>query len=432
MTVAALLGVAPASAAPEAGTQLAAADLGWPEDTAAATARTRAPVLDSAGRGKRIATVARGTRVTWRRIVASRDGCKAWLELEPRGWACAKDLAPTTDDATTAATGTSAATAPRWADIRKDGADAFASIDDIKSGVVARRVDDKTYVVVKGKTKPVKLDGVTYVKTDQGWIASRSLSWYSPSTYAGIDVTPQTSFSIGWAVAKKPGAKIAVRSAPDPGAPKVRELAPRDLVTIAELSDDMARIGPGEWVEAIELRKPARVARPDGIGAAERWIDIDLDQQILVAYEGDVAVFVTVISSGRVFWETPTGIYRITGKEVKSRMQYQGNPDAAPDDERGREAWNVADVPFSMRFRKNFALHGTYWHEGFGRPRSHGCVNLSTTDAKRLFDWVSPTAPAGWSNLEATGDGTPVRIHSRRDPDPIWRGYDGKPIDAQK
>lgn len=427
MTVAALLGIAPAQAAPEAGTLLAATDLGWPATTAAATVRTRAPVLDAAERGKRIATVARGTRVTWRRIIASRDACKAWLELEPRGWMCAKDLMPTAADGTTSSSAAAPA-APRWADVRKDGADTFDSVEDIRTGTIAKHVDDKTYVVVKGKTKPVKVDGVTYVKTDQGWIASKNLSWYSPSTYAGIDVTPQTSFSIGWAVAKKPGAKIAVRSAADASAPKVRELAPRDLVTIAELSGEMARIGPDEWVEAIELRKPARVSRPEGVGETERWLDVDLDQQTLVAYEGDNAVFVTVISSGRVFWETPTGIYRITGKEEKSRMQYQGNPDAAPDDERGKEAWNVADVPFSMRFRKNYALHGTYWHEGFGRARSHGCVNLSTTDAKRLFDWVSPTAPAGWSNVEATGDGTPVRIHSRRDPDPIWRGYDGKPL----
>ncbi len=423
--VAALMGVVPAYAAPEAGTLLAVADLGWPATTVAATVRARSPVLDTAERGKRIATVARGTRVTWRRIVASRDGCKAWLELEPRGWACAKDLSPASGDA---ALPSSAPLPPRYADVRKDGADAFDSAEDIKTGTIAKHVDDKTYIVVKGKTKPIKVDGVTYVKTDQGWIASKDLSWYSPSAYAGIDVTPQTSFSIGWAVAKKPGAKIAVRSAASVDAAKVRELSPRDLVTIAEVSGDMARIGPDEWVEAVELRKPARVTRPDGVAATERWIDVDLDQQVLVAYDGDNAVFVTVISSGRAFWETPTGIYRITGKEEKSRMQYQGNPDAAPDDERGKEAWNVADVPFSMRFRKNYALHGTYWHEGFGRARSHGCVNLSTTDAKRLFDWVSPTAPAGWSNVEATGDGTPVRIHSRRDPDPIWRAYDGKPL----
>lgn len=412
----------PAVAAPEAGTTLAVADLGWPAATTAATVRTRVPVLDTAERGKRIAVVAPGTRVTWRRIVASSDACKAWIELEPRGWACAKDLAPTDKPA--------ASPAPpppvRWADVRKDGADAFETAEDIRAAAPAKHVDDKTYVAIKGKTKPLRIDGVTYVRTDQGWIATGDLSWYAPSDFAGIELTPTTSLEVGWAVAKKPGAKIAVHAAADPAARKVRELKPRDLVSILETSGEMARIGDQEWVELVELRKPARTPRPDGIGVAERWIDVDLDQQILITYEGDTAVFATVISSGRKLWETPTGIYRITGKEPKSRMQYQGRPDADPDDERAKEAWNVADVPYSMRFRKNFALHGTYWHDGFGRARSHGCVNLSTADAKRVYDWVSPTAPAGWTAVEATDDGTPVRVHSRRDPAPVWRDYDGK------
>jgi hypothetical protein len=55
-------------------------------------------------------------------------------------------------------------------------------------------------------------------------------------------------------------------------------------------------------------------------------------------------------------------------------------------------------------------------------------VNLSTADAKRMYEWVSPIAPAGWSSVEAIDDGTAVRIHSKKDPDPIWRGYDGKPL----
>lgn len=416
-----MLWTLPAEAAPEPGAVIAAADLGWPETTTAATARTRAAVLDARERGKRIATVTPGTRVTWRRIVATADACKAWIELLPRGWACAKDLVPTDKPA-------AAASPPsmRWADVRKDGADAYATVDDIRTGTVAKHLDDKTYVSLAPRAKPLRIDGATYVRTDQGWVVTSNLSWYAPSRYAGIDVTPATSFQIGWAVAKRPGARIAVREAAATTARKVRELAPRDLVSILEVSGAMARIGDAEWVELVELRQPARVLRPEGIAETERWIDIDLDQQVLVAYEGDAAVFATVISSGRRLWETPTGIYRITGKETKSRMQYAGRADAAPDDERAKEAWNVADVPFSMRFRKNFALHGTYWHEGFGRARSHGCVNLSTSDAKRMYDWVSPSAPVGWTGVEATDDGTPVRIHSRRDPEPVWRDYDGK------
>ena len=94
------------------------------------------------------------------------------------------------------------------------------------------------------------------------------------------------------------------------------------------------------------------------------------------------------------------------------------------------EEWNVADVPWTMKFRKNFALHGTYWHDGFGHARSHGCVNLSPHDARRLYDWTSPDVPDGWSEIADGGDasGTPVRIHDHRDPDPVWRDFDGHAI----
>ena len=93
------------------------------------------------------------------------------------------------------------------------------------------------------------------------------------------------------------------------------------------------------------------------------------------------------------------------------------------------EAWNVAEVPYSMRFRKNFALHGTYWHDGFGRRRSHGCVNLSPHDAHELYDWTEPSVPDGWTEVEGDPRGTPVRLRSAYAPDPPWRDFDGKIID---
>lgn len=427
---------ATAVADPSGARALAAGDLGWPTTTIAAAARARVTVVDAPEGRRRLAVVAPGTRVTWRRIVAGEGSCPAWLELEPSGWACAKDLRPLDQpaSATTAPTPPSPTrpATPRWADVRKAGADAYETIADIQAGTIARHVDDRTYVALRARVAPRRIDGKTYVQTDQGWVASSDLSWYSPSPFAGLELTPTSSLEIGWAVARKPGGKIAVYASAEPTAAKVRVLSPRDRVSILEARGERVRIGADEWVDRAELRKPPRVPRPSGVAPDERWLDVDLTEQTLVAYEGDAPVFTTVISSGRIYWETPTGIYRIMGKEPRTRMQYQGKPSADPDvpstDPRAGEAWNVADVPFSMRFRKNFALHGTYWHDGFGRARSHGCVNLSTADAQRIYDWVTPLAPPGWSGVESDGHGTPVRIHSRRDPDPVWRDYDGKLI----
>src|SRR5262249_5174382 len=207
----------------------------------------------------------------------------------------------------------------------------------------------------------------------------------------------------------------------DVHADTVRELDARELVPVVETRGDFARIADGEWVELRDLRVAARAARPAGVAAGEKWIDVDLDQQVLIAYESDTPVFATMVSTGRRFWDTPTGVYRVTGKAARTRMQ---NPDGVA------EEWNVADVPWSMRFRKNFALHGAYWHDGFGRPRSHGCVNLSPRDAHRLYDWTTPTVPGGRSERADDGGGPapPARTHSVRDPQPIWRDYDGKPL----
>ena len=408
---------ATADAAPAAGELIAVTDLGWPAGTVAATLRHGARVLDRAG-GKRIGTVAGGTRVTWTKIVASKDGCGGWLALEPRGWACAHDLAPAVGDL---APPGPAPHAPglRWADIGNDGADAYDDLADLRVGKEpARHVGDRTYVSVKGGHAQL-VAGTRYFYTDQGWIAGKDLTWYEPSPFAGVELAVGTPLDFGWAVALKPGAKILVHDAPDPSALVVRKLDPRDLATVREVRGAWARIGDAEWTLVVELRRPELRGRPDGVAPGERWLDVDLDQQVLVAYDGDVPAFTTVVSTGRTDWQTPTGIYRIRSKAERTRMQDPGNM---------ADTWNVADVPWAMSFRRNFALHGTYWHDGFGRARSHGCVNLSPNDAKRVYDFVTPIASVGWTDAEisAENEGTPVQIRSRRDPTPKWTDYEGK------
>jgi L,D-transpeptidase catalytic domain len=418
-----------AIAAPAAGDELTVADLRWPTTTRSVTVRWRAHVLDDAASGKRVGVLARGARVGWRRIVATRDRCRAWLELEPHGWACALDLQPSDDAAVPIARdgdGDGDGPGERWADVRKDGADAYDAPDDIRAQAVARHVPDKTFVAVRGAGRALAIDGVRYWKTDQGWIASDRLAFYAPSAWSGLELAdaPPPAWPFAWVVPHGRGVAIAVRAdASATAAITDRVLAPREVVAVLEERGDFVRIADAQWAPRRELRVVRAAARPAGVGAGERWLDVDLDQQVLVAYDGDVAVFATLVSTGRRLWETPTGIYRITGKYARVRMQDPGGM---------AEEWNVADVPWTMRFRKNFALHGTYWHDGFGRARSHGCVNLSPHDARRLYDWTTPGVPDGWTEIADDGGttGTPVRIHDRRDPDPGWRDFDGKPLAA--
>ena len=110
-------------------------------------------------------------------------------------------------------------------------------------------------------------------------------------------------------------------------------------------------------------------------GNGERWIDVDLTNQMVYAYEGDVIVNSFIVSTGT--WLTPT----VTGKHkiyVKVRVQDMRGP-----------GYHLKDVPYVMFFSGDYGLHGTYWHNNFGTPMSRGCVNLTIDDAAWLFNWAS-------------------------------------------
>jgi lipoprotein-anchoring transpeptidase ErfK/SrfK len=103
-------------------------------------------------------------------------------------------------------------------------------------------------------------------------------------------------------------------------------------------------------------------------------------------------VFATLVSTGKPGHETPTGLYRIQSKHVSTTMDDDASEDGA---------YSIEDVPWTMYFHGNYALHGAFWHYTFGRVRSHGCVNLAPADARWLFQWSSPTLPASWHGIFA-------------------------------
>lgn len=110
-------------------------------------------------------------------------------------------------------------------------------------------------------------------------------------------------------------------------------------------------------------------------GYGGRWIDVDLSQQRVYAYEGDTVVNSFVVSTGT--WQTPTvtGQYKVW---IKLRTTTMAGP-----------GYYLPNVPWVMYFYKGYGLHGTYWHNNFGTPMSHGCVNLTITDAEWLYNFAS-------------------------------------------
>jgi hypothetical protein len=153
----------------------------------------------------------------------------------------------------------------------------------------------------------------------------------------------------------------------------------------------------GDVVRETGVRVARPVARPSAVGVDARWIHVDLSEQTLVAYVGDRPVFATTVSTGRSGHETPTGLYRIESKHVSTTM------DDLTDDE---SPYSIEDVPWTMYFEGNFAIHGAFWHDSFGRVRSHGCVNMAPADARWLFQWSEPLLPASWHGVFAH-DGHP-------------------------
>ncbi len=166
----------------------------------------------------------------------------------------------------------------------------------------------------------------------------------------------------------------------------------------------------GFWVRMMDLT-PAHPAFPADLRANEKWIDVDLTRQALVAFEGTRPVFATLISSGRrnpqdkeKDFPTPPGSYRIREKHVTTTM----DGDVASDG-----TYSIEDVPWVMYFQGSYALHAAFWHDAFGHMRSHGCVNMSPEDARTLFAWTDPPLPAGWHGVFSRDDasGTRVIVH---------------------
>lgn len=151
------------------------------------------------------------------------------------------------------------------------------------------------------------------------------------------------------------------------------------------------------------LRVWAPAAPPEEVGADEVWIDVDIAEQMLAVRRGSALTYVTLISGGTDDRPTPLGIFHIDDKTAYTSM---GSP---PD---ASEPYFVEHVPWTMYFAGAYAIHGAYWHDEFGNPRSHGCINLAPRDARTVYGMVGPQHQPGFFKTWATetNPGSVVRI----------------------
>lgn len=261
------------------------------------------------------------------------------------------------------------------------------------------------------------------ILVDKGFRAVREadVRRLEPSPFAGRDIVAEPlpdegrlAWSLIW-----PHAPI--RAEPHPDAKVVGKLPLHEDVFVTDETKrrrgtEWVRIGgntPG-WIDGDEIRRWYPAPPPDDLGPEDLWIDVELEQQTLAVMIGDAPIFVTMIASGNHKHPTPQGVYRIKTKMATSTM------DSQPGDD---EAYSVESVPWAQFFHKRYGLHGTFWHNRFGRRTSHGCVNLSAKDAALVYAMTAPDPLPGWAMAFAHDDvpGTVVRVRKMDQPAPDRR-----------
>jgi lipoprotein-anchoring transpeptidase ErfK/SrfK len=172
--------------------------------------------------------------------------------------------------------------------------------------------------------------------------------------------------------------------------------------TVSPPNVQVELLGPvGEAVTGFVLNHPVdeshlahTPASPD-----EKWIEVDVTRQLVVAWEGNTPVMAFLSSTGLPNTPTVLGNFNIYWKLESTLMTGPG--------------YYLPDVPYTMYFHGGYALHGAYWHDSFGEPMSHGCVNLENENARSLFEWADPVVPEGQTQVTSSYDnpGTLVVVH---------------------
>lgn len=232
--------------------------------------------------------------------------------------------------------------------------------------------------------------GFTYVTVNNlngDWAEIDRDQWVPSSTltddvvisrYGGVLLPDETlPYPMGWTMTHLRPASVPGGDE-DPNNPFLYRYTRVNLYTYVEVDGKRwYQIGPGQWIHQFKVAKITPIPKAEGIDT-HKWVGVDLYEQTLIAYEDDKPVFSALISSGLKEWPTNEGLFHVYLRYERTTMSGAAQQD---------DFYSLQEVPWTMYFDHDIALHGTYWHDGFGYRHSHGCVNMSITDAKWLYDW---------------------------------------------
>jgi len=309
---------------------------------------------------------------------------------------------------------------PWWQQTEVDGGKPDIRLSDLTEGsdaLVAKRMVKGFYVAID---RQFPWNNRVWYKTTNALVAPADrFVLNKPPMFKGLDLTgADPTEGAGFILSTK-----AMKYQVDPDKQSSAPLGPIERFAGARLTGRQAKIAgsifretaEGWWMRVNDGTFTEPGPAPQGLVSGEKWIDVNLSRQTLVAFEGDKPVYATLVSSGKKAkdptdkvhdHQTIQGSFRIHEKHISTTMDGDG---PAPGD----MPYSIEDVPYVMYFEGSYALHAAFWHNNFGREQSHGCVNLSPLDAKQLFFWTDPPLPEGWHGVIATKEkgGTRVVLH---------------------
>lgn len=279
-------------------------------------------------------------------------------------------------------------------------------------GLVARRMAKGFAIAID---RSFAWSGRNWHRTTMGLVAPADVvTMIKAPEYKGVELGTDMQLPIAWSLIKEAGIfeskdkkSFAIRD-------RLKRQTPIRLLPSTAPGYEEIKTGgytyvptfDGRYVRTSDVTKADVATPPKDLKTGEKWIDVSIKTQTLVAYEGDKPVYATLVSTGKDGtntkgqFATVQGSYRIREKHVAATM----------DGDTAGELYSIDDVPYIQYFHDSYALHGAFWHSDYGRVRSHGCVNLSPADAKRLFFWTEPQLPTGWHAVWSTDSNPGTRI----------------------
>ncbi len=234
------------------------------------------------------------------------------------------------------------------------------------------------WVSVQGATT---YEGRDYYQINPGeYVPAEALAFYRPSAFQGVALAEQPERPFAWILTavqplRTPGGEL------NADAPVYGRYERVQIFAAEQVGDQVwYLIGPDQWIIQTAVAKVELAPLPAGVDAGAAWIDVNLFEQTLAAYVGDRMVYATLVSSGLPGWNTPPGLFQVWRKVEAGKMSGAYN---RPD------YYFLEDVPWTLYFNADIALHGAYWHNSFGYRHSHGCVNLAPLDARWLYNWAT-------------------------------------------